>query len=120
MFAVLVELLSREGSRRIEVEVVVDTGATFTKIPGSIAERLGHVAEFRSRSRLGNGEIVERGIGPLLLRWGNITATVPVAVGGEGEIPVLGATALEILGLWVDPTGRTLVPRDSLDLLAVA
>jgi predicted aspartyl protease len=112
VFAVPETLRSRDGRRRTAVEAVVDTGATFTEIQRSMAVRLGLVAEFRSRSRVGDGGVAEREVGPLQRSLGGLTATVPVVIDGEGDIPVLGATALEILGLWVDPTGRTLVPRE--------
>ena len=120
VFSVRVELLSRDGSRQVEFDAVVDAGATFTKVTPAVAHDLGLVPEFRSRVRLGNGEFVSREVGPLLLRWQDTTATIPVAIGGEGEVPVLGATALEILGLWVDPSGRSLVFRDALDLVMAA
>jgi predicted aspartyl protease len=44
-------------------------------------------------------------------------AAVPVAFGEPGEEAVLGATALEGLGLMVDPVAKKLVPRDLLALV---
>jgi hypothetical protein len=37
---------------------------------------------------------------------------VPVAFGEPGEEAVLGATALEVLGLLVDPVAKKLLPRN--------
>ena len=116
MFTVRVELLSLDESRGVELEVVVDTGATFTMVSKSVAEQLGFVGRIRRRLRLGDNDLVERDIGPLLMRYEGETMVVPIAVGAEGEIPVLGATAMEILGLWVDPTGHALVRRDAFEL----
>jgi len=42
---------------------------------------------------------------------------VPVAVGEPGEEAVLGATALETLGLLVDPVAQKLIPRNLLALV---
>jgi predicted aspartyl protease len=39
---------------------------------------------------------------------------VPVVAGQDGDIPVLGVTTLEILGLEVDPVSRKLKPTDYL------
>jgi hypothetical protein len=41
---------------------------------------------------------------------------VPVAFAEPGEEAVIGATALETLGLMVDPVAQKLVPRNLLAL----
>src|SRR3989304_2367212 len=43
-------------------------------------------------------------------------APVPGAFADDGERPLLGATALEILGFSVDPQKRRLVPAPALDV----
>lgn len=116
MFGVKIELLSLDGSRSVEIEAVVDTGATFTKVSRAVADDLGLVPQTRHRFRLGDNDVVTRDVGPLLIRFGGETVTILVAVGADGEIPVLGATALESLGLWVDPAGHALIPRDAYEL----
>jgi len=45
-------------------------------------------------------------------------AVAPVAFGELGEEAVVGATALEGLGLLVDPVGKKLVPRNLFALVA--
>ena len=44
---------------------------------------------------------------------------MPVAFGEPGEEAVLGATALEILGLLVDPVNQKLIPRNLLALSGI-
>ena len=41
---------------------------------------------------------------------------IPVMFADPGDSPVLGASALEILGLAVDPIEKKLIPRDYLAL----
>jgi predicted aspartyl protease len=56
----------------------------------------------------------ETGIAMLTLDGTVIGATVVFAEAGEGS--VLGATALEALGVAVDPVDKRLLPRDLLAL----
>jgi len=90
-----------------EVRALVDTGATFTKLPRSLGERLGLKARRKVEVRLSDQRVVERGLCFAEAELEGIRDLVPVALGGDDEAPLVGYTALEILGFKVDPiTGK--------------
>ena len=120
MFQVRVALGPLDRSRWTEVDVVVDTGATLTKIPPSLAKELGLVPEGTVTVRLGNGHLIERVVASAVIRCEGRERTIPVSVGEESETAVLGATAMEILSLSPDPVNEVLVPTVAYELLAVA
>lgn len=105
-----------DRSRAEEVELLVDTGATFTVLPAELWQRIGLADETTRRLRTANGRVLERAQGLAYIEVDGHLGTVPVVQGGEGDIPVLGVTSLEILGLAFDPVGRQLRPSEHLYL----
>ena len=99
-----------------EVALLVDTGATLPCIPRDILERLGVAPFSRTPFTLADGRSRERDITAVLLTVDGRKAPVPVAFGEPGEEAVLGATALEGLGLLVDPVTKKLLPRNRFAL----
>lgn len=90
-----------------ELEAVVDTGATFTKIPRALASILGLQVKYETGVELGDGRIVKRGLALAEVEIEGVRRPVLVAVGGEEEKPLIGYTTLEVLGFKVNPvTGR--------------
>ncbi|MEM1730851.1 MAG: aspartyl protease family protein [Ignisphaera sp.] len=95
---------SRE--RLVEVEGLVDTGATLTVIPRKVSNEIG--LEIVGKT------VVETGAGRLELdrsrAWIEIEGrgdVIPVLVSDVIDKLLIGATTLEILGLQVDPiTGK--------------
>lgn len=96
---------------------MVDTGATFTVIPATVWRRLGLVGEFTRRLRTADGRVVERSQGSAYMEIDGQVGVVPVVEASDGDLPVLGVTALEILGLAVDPVKQQLVPSEHLYLV---
>ena len=118
MFNVNVKLASLSALGRVEeVSLLVDTGATLSWIPREILERLNVQPFSRLPFSLADGSILERDVTAVLLTVGERKAPVEVAFGEPGEEAVLGATALEGLGLMVDPVGEKLLPRNLLALV---
>ena len=105
-----------EHARAEEVRLMVDTGATFTVLPGEVWQRLGLTGETTRRLRTADGRVLERPQGLAYLEVDGQLGTVPVVQGGEGDVPVLGVTSLEILGLAVDPVKGELRPSEHLYL----
>ena len=94
-----------------EVELLVDTGATLTVIPRSLAERLELKPVRSQRVVIAGGQ---RDVWPvaearLALDGNEITTQCFIAPDGP---PLLGAVALESLFLAVDPVGKRLIPVD--------
>lgn len=100
--------------------MVVDTGATRTVVPRTIAEALGVRPEKQQTFRMVNGEKITRDIGWIGISLaGNSTYTQAILGEPEDEA-VLGALTLEELSLEVDPTRSTLRAAEEFLLLAVA
>lgn len=100
--------------RCAQVELLVDTGALSSFVPRGVLEELGIPVQFRRAFRLANGQMIERDVGGAFFRWNGHMTVAPVVFGEPGDEPLLGVTALEGMGLEVDPTTRTLKPTDSL------
>jgi len=119
LFEVKVKLASLAApARSEELSLLVDTGATLSWIPRNVLERLRVRAVSRLPFTLADGRTLERETSAVLLTIDGRRAAVPVALGEPGEEAVLGATALEILGLLVDPVTQKLIPRNLLALKA--
>ena len=119
LFEVKVTVSNPSASNRsATVERLVDTGATLPWLPRPTLESIGIAPLGRRGFLLADGRRVERetGIVRLTLDGVAIGATVVFAEAGEGSM--LGATALEALGMAVDPVGKKLLPRDLMALCA--
>ena len=95
------------------VRVMVDTGATLSVLPASMLERLGIQRTSRRRFQ-GFGGVITREIGIAGMSYADETAGVTVVFGDEDDPPILGVTALEVLGFAVNPTDGTLNRVDML------
>ena len=102
------------GGPFVEIEALVDTGATYTYIPHSILERLGIVAEEQRPFVLADGRTVEYPIAPIRVRLDGRTRFTVCIFGEEGTQPLLGAVTLEEFGLAVDPVAKRLIPVPGL------
>ena len=103
-----------EEKRSAQVELLVDTGAVISFVPREILEKLGIPKQSRRGFRMANGQVIERDMGVALIGWNGYTSGAPVVFGEPGDEPLLGVTALEAMGLQVDPTTQTLKPTDLL------
>jgi clan AA aspartic protease len=99
-------MLSAE--RAVTVNMLVDTGATFSVIPDALARAVGIKRLRRSVPiTLADGRRVKLGAGTAIFRIGGREAPATVLVGDVVE-PILGVETLEALGLTVDPRKRRL------------
>ena len=105
---------SANPDRKIEVDLLVDTGAIFTAIPRSILEKLNLKPVGKRKLRVFGGQIIEREVGGALVIYDDVSAVVPVVFAEEGDTSVLGATTLEALGYEVDPVTKKLKPVELL------
>ncbi len=94
-----------------EVEAVVDTGAIDSMVPASLLTQL-HVRPLWSiLCVLADGSEREYGRGIARIAIEDVEAPCPVLFGNEDSKCLLGATALEIFDLMVDPEEQRLVRR---------
>jgi predicted aspartyl protease len=100
------------------MRLVVDTGSTLTWIPASIAEQLGIRSMDIMRFRTIDGSYIERPVGDALVECTGRRGVIGVVFAREGDAEVLGMTALERLGLQVDPATGSLRKVDAYLALA--
>jgi len=111
-----------DGRAPVEVEALVDTGAIFTLLPRSILQSLGLESRGKQAFRTVDGKAIERDIGVAHVEVQGRRSSIPIPVifGDPTDIPVLGVTALEILGFQFDPVRGELRPTEFLLLAVVA
>ena len=90
-----------------EMEFLVDTGSLYTFLSPAQATDLGIAFPVTSTVVLADRRTVEVPVGVAFLRLGDREGGVIVA-SMEVPMPLLGASALEILGLKVNPVEETL------------
>jgi clan AA aspartic protease len=97
-----------DPKRHHDLEFLVDSGATYTIVPEEILCGLGINRRSKRLFILANGEKMERSMGNAEVCYRRRRGAATVIFGEKGDLPVLGATALEALGFILDPFHRTL------------
>ena len=113
-FSVQIEIGNRYDGQFVPLEAMVDTGASYLMIPADLLQRLGVRQTERRVFQLADHRTVEYDMGVLELRLDGRQIPVPVVFAPEATTPLLGAVALEIFGLGVDPMGERLMSVLSL------
>ena len=90
-----------------EMEFLVDTGSFYTFLPPGVAAELGISFPVTSGVILADSKTVEVGLGVAYLRVGDREGGIIVG-SMDVPMPLLGASALEVLGLKVNPLDETL------------
>ena len=91
-----------------EAIFLVDTGATDSMAPADELEKIGVAREGRMVYELADGTVKEYAYGLVRIEFmGEVTAG-RVVFGEAGSEPLLGVTALESVGIMVDPVHKTL------------
>lgn len=101
------KVYGRNGQTK-EFSALVDTGATFSKIPKRVAEELGLELERETEVELSDKRKARRFIYSTKVDILGIRGTVPLAASLEDETPLIGYTTLEILELKPNPQTRQL------------
>ena len=113
-FSVSIEVARPYSDEFVPMEALVDTGATYSVFAGQLLEGLGVTSTETSTFELADGRIVELPMGYAAIRVSEKQIIAPVVFGPAGASPLLGATALEIARLAIDPVRQTLVPVNAL------
>ena len=109
-----------EPLRSEEIEVLVDTGASYSWVSRSRLADLGVRPTRRMVFRTIERRTIERELAPVFVRVDSYTGGDTVVLAEPGDNEVLGAHTLESLGLTADPVKKVLVPTVGLALLADA
>ena len=96
-----------DGALKSQVEALVDTGATVTVLPRSLADSLKLPITGRGRARTATGEIVlDRG--GAFIQINGEGALNPVLLSETIDRVLVGVVTLETLSLTVDPSSGQL------------
>lgn len=109
-----VTLHSPDMSKSEQIDLLVDTGSTYTWISNIMLERLNVKAKTTRKVKTIDGRLLERKVGEVLMEYMNEKATRMVVFADKGDAQVLGVDALEGLGLEVDPITKQLKKAEAL------
>ena len=107
---------NQQGTRFEDIEVIVDTGATFTAIPRALLQDLEVPVARSAQSRLADGSTAPVDIGWTMIRIEGQTFPTRVTFAEENQPSLLGVVTLEEALLAVDPVGQQLVPVEAMRL----
>jgi clan AA aspartic protease len=104
-----------KGRQAIETEFLVDSGATYTLLPRKIWKALKLKPIDELDFALADSTVISRKISEVWLELQGKELqgkgrTVPVILGERGDEALLGAFALEAMGLILNPFTRQLTP----------
>lgn len=100
--------------QRVTLDLLVDTGATWTMLPQEVVARLGLRASRQRAVTLASGERVTYPAGQVAIQLNGEEAITFFLAGPPGCLALLGAVTLEEFGLAPDPVQKTLVPVGGL------
>ena len=103
--------LSRKKPRQVEVESLVDTGATRLYLKPSVIKRLGLERVDAVRSQITNGEAIRFKYEPVQLELMGRRENFDVIEIPESAPNLLGQVPLEVLDLVVDTKRQKLIPN---------
>jgi predicted aspartyl protease len=115
VFKVIARVWNVSDSSKLNVvELLVDTGATYTALPASVLNSLKVTPTRIARLKLADGRVVERPVGEVGIEIeGHRASATPVVFGDEG-VYQLGSVTMEQLGLAPDPVSKSLKPTEAL------
>jgi predicted aspartyl protease len=104
----------RKPEIKIDLELLVDSGATYTVIPANVLKSLEIESIRLIRLRLADNRVIEKPLGEIGIEIeGYKASATPVVFGDEG-IYLLGSVTMEQLGLMPDPVHKKLKPTEAL------
>ena len=103
-------------SRVEELELLVDTGASYSWFSRQRVEALGLRPTGRMQFRTIDGRMLEREVAPVFIRSDGHVGGDTIVVAELGDAEVLGARTLESLGLAADPEQQKLIPTVGMAL----
>jgi clan AA aspartic protease len=95
-------------NRAYEAEFLIDTGATDSLVPASELNRIGVQPIGRPAYELAKGTVEQNPFGLVEIAFMDEITAGRVIFGPDNAGPILGMTALESVGVTLDPASRTL------------
>ncbi len=103
-----------------ELELLVDTGASYSWFLRERLESLGIRATGKMQFRTIDGRVLERDVAPVFVRSDGRVGGDTIVVAEAGDAEVLGAHTWESLGLAADPVQKRLIPVVGMALFSPA
>ncbi len=100
--------------RRVTLDLLVDTGATWTMLPAEVVAQLGLTATRQRSVTLASGERVTYPAGQVAIQLNGEEVITVFLAGLPRCLALLGAVTLEEFGLAPDPVRKALVPVGGL------
>ena len=110
----ITSLDDKEFKRSVELSAHVDNGASFTQIPRKILERLKIEPVYKKTFILADGTHIERDIGLAFVKVLDEIAACEVCFGEENDATLLGNSAMQLMGILIDPQNEKLIRRGYL------
>jgi predicted aspartyl protease len=104
----------RKPEIKIDLELLVDSGATYTVIPSNVLKSLEIETIRLIRLRLADNKFIEKPLGEIGIEIEGYKASATPVVFGEEGIYLLGSVTMEQLGLMPDPVHKKLKPTEAL------
>ena len=99
-----------DPTRVLDLEGLVDTGAHFTQVPGSLLAQIG-VGPFGTRQiQYANVPISSKPVASVEIGIDQEVTPAVVLCGESNDLVLIGATTLENLNFGVDPIRKILIP----------
>ena len=108
-----IRLESMDGAKSLEIEAMVDTGASYTIVPSKLLTEIGISPIDKISLVLADGRTVEYAMGEARAFISGRSIPTLVVFGADDARALLGAYTLEGLRLAVDPAHARLVPATS-------
>ena len=108
-----------DHSRSWEGHFVVDTGAVDCVVPWQYMDAIGLAPEGRREYTLADGSKVTMDIAVARVEFMGEFAGVTIAMGDETSEPLLGVTALESMGIEVDPHNQELNKLGAIRMVGI-
>lgn len=101
-----------DSARSVEVEAVIDTGATMMVLPKDIVNNLGLQKMEEVKVRYANNHVETKEIyGVVRLELKGRVGSFDVLAENEGSQPLIGQIVLERLDLVIEPSTRSVLPN---------
>jgi predicted aspartyl protease len=97
-----------------DVSLIVDIGSEDTWIAKEVLIEIGIEPRLTRTYRTIDAAHIQRQVGPVEIELLGVRMPCPTVFAEEEDVNVLGATALEILGLEVDPRTHEIRPAEAL------
>lgn len=99
---------SKKARKKYEALFLVDTGATDSLAQGNLLKKAGIHPDGKMRYELADGSVVEYPYAVAVIEFMGEMTGGRIIFGPDKAEPLLGATALESVGIVVDPANQKL------------